>query len=136
MAKTVADLDLDDEHITIGIEDSMAEAARRLLTINGGILIVLDDDSKTKGVLGNRQLLKSLAENIDADSEKCSKWMEMDFFETPLDTPLKDLLSDVQNRSPQAVVVVDSQGDFSGYFSPKDYKDATRMLNSLKNLNL
>jgi CBS-domain-containing membrane protein len=136
MAKTVADLDLDDEHITIGLEDSMSEAARRLLTINGGILIVLDDHSKTKGVIGNRQLLKSLAENIDAESEKCSQWMEMDFLETQLDTPLKELLSMVQDRSPQAVVAVDDEGDFYGYFSPKDYKDATRMLNSLKNLNL
>ena len=47
MAKTVSDLDLDDEHMTIGIDDSIAEASGRLLTMTGGILVVLDGDSKT-----------------------------------------------------------------------------------------
>ena len=49
MSKTVADLKLDDEHMTIGIDDTMAEAARRMLTVTGGILVVLDEESKTKG---------------------------------------------------------------------------------------
>ena len=49
--KTVADLDLNDEHITAGVSDTLQEAARRLLSVPGGILVVLDDDSKVKGVL-------------------------------------------------------------------------------------
>ena len=38
--KTVADLDLNDEHITAGLEDSLQEAAKRLLTVPGGILVI------------------------------------------------------------------------------------------------
>lgn len=136
MVKTVADLNLDDEHITIGMDDSMAEAARRLLSISGGILIVLDNDSKAKGILGNRQLIKALAENIDATSVKCSDWMEMDFFEAEMDMTIKKLMSEVQQRSPQAVVAIDDEGEFCGYFSPSDYQEAAEMLNSLKELNL
>ena len=68
MAKTVADLTLDDEHMTIGLDDSLQEAAERLLTISGGILVVLDENQHVKGVIGQRQLLKAMANGVDASS--------------------------------------------------------------------
>jgi len=136
MAKTVADLDLDDEHMTIGINDSVAEAAGRLLTMPGGIFIVLDDDSKAKGVIGHRQFLKALAANVDASSSKCSEWMEMDFLDVQLSDSLKTVLSEIQKRGPQAVVASDTNGDFAGYFSPNDYQKAESLVRSLKDLKL
>ena len=136
MSKTVADLKLDDEHMTIGIDDSMAEASRRLLTISGGILVVLDDDSKTKGVIGQRQFLKAFADNVDANETKCSEWMEMDFLEVQLSQTLKSVLADIRKRAPQAVVAIHEDGEFAGYFSPTDYQEATTLVSSLNDLNL
>ena len=104
--------------------------------MTGGILVVLDGNSKTKGVIGHRQFLKALSENVDANSSKCSEWMEMDFLEVQLSDTLKSVLSEVQKRAPQAVVAVDSNGDFAGYFSPSDYQEANSLVNSLKNLSL
>ena len=136
MVKTVADLDLGDEHMTSGIDDSIAEASGRLLTMTGGILVVLDGDSKTKGVIGHRQFLKALSQNVDATTSKCSEWMEMDFLEVQLSDTLKSVLNDVQKRAPQAVVAVDENGEFAGYFSPSDYQEASELVSSLKSLNL
>ena len=136
MSKTVADLKLDDEHMTIGIDDTMAEAARRLLTISGGILVVLGEESKTKGVIGNRQFLKAFAENIDANSVKCSEWMEMDFLEVKLSETLKSVLDNIAKRAPQAVIATEEDGEFVGYFSPSDYQQATSLVDSLKGLKL
>ena len=136
MSKTVADLKLDDEHMTVGIDDSMAEAARRLLTISGGILVVLDENSKTKGVIGNRQFLKAFAENANSNESKCSEWMEMDFLEVKLSQSLKSVLEDIGKRAPQAVVAVQEDGEFVGYFSPSDYQQATSLVSSLKGLKL
>ena len=136
MSKTVADLNLDDEHMTIGIDDTMSEGSRRLLTISGGILVVLDEDSKTKGVLGHRQFLKAFADNVDSNETKCSEWMEMDFLEVELTTSLKAVLRDIQKREPQAVVAVNSEGVFAGYFSPADYQQANSLVSSLKGLKL
>ena len=79
MGKTVADLTLDDEHMTVGVSDTLQEAAKRLLTISGGIVVVLDDDQRVKGVLGQRQLIKALSEGVDAASAQCHEHMEMDF---------------------------------------------------------
>ena len=42
----------------------------------------------------------------------------------------------IKKRSPQAVVSVDENGEFSGYFSPSDYKESKAIVKSLKSLKL
>ena len=134
--KTVADLDLNDEHITAGVSDTLQEAARRLLTVPGGILIVLDDNSKVKGVIGYKQLLVAIDKEIDTKIATCGEHMEMDFMEIKLTEELSSVLKNIRKRSPQAVVAVDNNGDFSGYFSPSDYKESRAIVRSLKRLKL
>ena len=107
-----------------------------MLTISGGILVVLDDDSKTKGVIGQRQFLKAFADNVDANETKCSEWMEMDFLEVQLSQTLKSVLADIRKRAPQAVVAIHEDGEFAGYFSPTDYQEAANLVSSLNDLNL
>tara|TARA_B100000900_G_scaffold293621_1_gene252415 strand:+ start:264 stop:683 length:420 start_codon:yes stop_codon:yes gene_type:complete len=134
--KTVADLELNDEHITAGLSDTLQEAARRLLTVPGGILIVLDDESKVKGIIGYKQLLLAIDKEIDTKNATCAEHMEMDYMEIRLHEDLVDVLKNIRKRSPQAVVAVDDNGDFSGYFSPSDYQESRAMVKSLKRLKL
>ncbi|MBT4069674.1 MAG: CBS domain-containing protein [Euryarchaeota archaeon] len=131
MEKTVADLKLDDEHITAGLNDSIQEGANRLLSVPGGVLIVLDDENKVKGVIGTKQMLTAISKGSDVSSTKCGEIMEMDFLQVELDTSLSDVLSQIKKRSPQAVVAVDN-GGFAGYFSPSDYNQARTIVKSLK----
>jgi predicted transcriptional regulator len=136
MGKTVRDLTLDDEHMTVGTEDTLQEAAQRLLTVPGGILVVLDDGNRVKGVIGQRQLLKALADGVDGSKHKCHEHMEMDLLTVRLDDELKGVLGEVQTRSPQAVVAVDDNDEFVGYFSPGDYQEAVQLVKNLKDLKL
>ncbi|MEC8763793.1 MAG: CBS domain-containing protein [Candidatus Thermoplasmatota archaeon] len=136
MGKTVADLTLDDEHMTVGVADTLREAAKRLLTISGGIVVVLDDDQRVKGVLGQRQLIKAMSEGVDGEAAQCHEYMEMDFMQVELKDSLKSVLADIQTRSPQAVVAVDENQEFVGYFSPGDYQEAVQLVDNLKGLNL
>jgi predicted transcriptional regulator len=136
MGKTVADLTLDDEHMTVGVSDTLQEAAKRLLTISGGIVVVLDDDQRVKGVLGQRQLIKALSEGVEAASAQCHEHMEMDFMQVELKDSIKGVLADIKTRSPQAVVAVDENQEFVGYFSPGDYQEAVQLVANLKGLTL
>ena len=136
MGKKVAALTLDDEHMPVGTDDSLQEAAKRLLSITGGIMVVLDEDQRVKGVIGQRQLIKALSEGVDASSAQCHQHMEMDFMQVALSDSLKGVLADIRERSPQAVVAVDDQGEFVGYFSPGDYQEAVQMVANLKDLSL
>jgi predicted transcriptional regulator len=131
VGKTVADLELDDEHITAGLDDTLQEGANRLLSVPGGVLIILNDDNQVKGVIGTKQMLTAISKGLDISSTKCNEIMEMDFLQVELDTPLSEVLSDIKKRSPQAVVAVDG-GEFSGYFSPSDYSQARAIVKSLK----
>ena len=136
MGTTVADLKLDDEHMTVGLDDTLQEAAKRLLTISGGIVVVLDDDQQVKGVLGQRQLIKALSQGVDASADQCHQHMEMDFMQVSLSDGLKNVLAEIQQRSPQAVVAVDENSEFVGYFSPSDYQEAVQLVENLKGLKL
>ena len=133
---TVADLDLNDEHMTIGLSDTLKEAAKRLLSIPGGVLVVLADDSKVKGVIGHKQLLLAIDSDADTKKATCAEHMEMDFMEVKLDEDLKVVMQKIRQRSPQAVVAIDDHGDFNGYFSPNDYQASRDLVKSLKKLKL
>ncbi len=135
-SKTIADLDLNDEHITVGIDDTLQEAARRLLTVPGGILIVLNDENKVKGIIGYKQLLQSIDKEVDTKSAICGEHMEMDFMEIQSSEEISTVLKKIKHRTPQAVVAIDENGDFSGYFSPKDYQESKTIVKSLKRLKL
>ena len=78
MSETVADLELDDEHVTIGLDDTLVEGCKRLVSIPSGILIVLDDDDQVKGVIGQRQMLKAIGNGVDVNETTCKEVMEMD----------------------------------------------------------
>ena len=136
MGKTVGDLTLDDEHMSVGVDDTLQEAAKRLLTISGGIVVVLGDEHRVKGVIGQRQLIKALSQGVDASAVQCHQHMEMDFMQVRRSDDLKTVLADIQQRSPQAVVAVDENDEFIGYFSPGDYQEAVQLVENLKNLNL
>jgi len=62
--------------------------------------------------------------------------MEMDLMTVRLDDDLKAVLADVQERSPQAVVAVNDNDEFVGYFSPGDYQEAVQLVKNLKDLKL
>ena len=96
----------------------------------------MDDDQHVKGVIGQRQLLKAMASGVDASSVQCHEHMEMDFMKVKKEDSLKRVLADIQTRSPQAVVAVDENDEFIGYFSPGDYQEAVQLVSNLKGLDL
>ena len=130
MSETVADLELDDEHVTIGLEDTLVEGCKRLVSIPSGILIVLDDDDQVKGVIGQRQMLKAIGNGVNVNDTTCKEVMEMDVLKVSMSDAIPDVIKSVNERMPQAVVAVDENGAFEGYFSPDDYRQAQSILSS------
>ena len=131
MSETVADLELDDEHVTIGLDDTLVEGCKRLVSIPSGILVVLDDEEQVKGVIGQRQMLKAIGNGgLEVKETTCKEVMEMDVLKVSLSEPIADVIKSVNERMPQAVVVVDDSGAFEGYFSPDDYRQAQSILSA------
>ena len=57
----VSDLILTDEHDVVDMDDSIATAADKLLSLGRGILIVLGDDKKVKGIVTSNQILAAVS---------------------------------------------------------------------------
>ena len=123
MSETVSDLELDDEHVTIGLEDTLVEGCKRLVSIPSGILVVLDDEDQVKGVIGQRQMHEeAIGNGVDVNETTCKEVMEMDVLKVSLSDSIADVIKSVNERMPQAVVAVNESGAFEGYFSPDDYR--------------
>ena len=124
----VSDLVLTDEHDTVGMDDTLADAAGKLVALRRGILIVLGDDNKVKGVISPAQILVAVAGGIDVNSDTCGMHMDGDVMEVGLDDDIDEMIEKMNARQPHAVVAVDLNGEFSGYFSPNDYREALARL--------
>ena len=124
----VSDLVLTDEHDTVEMDDTLADAAGKLVALRRGILIVLGDDNKVKGVISPAQILMAVADGIDVNSDTCGMHMDGDVMEVGLDDDIDEMIEKMNDRQPHAVVAVDVNGEFSGYFSPNDYREALARL--------
>tara|TARA_Y100000588_G_C14182642_1_gene894356 strand:- start:980 stop:1357 length:378 start_codon:yes stop_codon:yes gene_type:complete len=120
----VSELVLNDEHDTTSPDTSLVEATKKLLSLPRGVLIILGDDKKPKGVLADAQILRAVSEGLDCHSETCGGHMNTDIMEVSLDTEVSDIVNEMNARKPHAVVAVDGDGGFAGYFSPNDYREA------------
>ena len=124
----IAELDISDEHETLSIDSTLEEAARILLQMNRGVLILLDSTKIPKGILTDSHLLKSMANGLNPKDEKSSKHMDSNILLVNLDYFVSDIIEDMKLKKPSAVVVVNSNAELQGYFSPQDYSEAlTRM---------
>ena len=120
----VSELVLTDEHDTISPDTSLVEATKKLLSLPRGVLIVLGKDKTPKGVLADAQILRAVSEGLDCHKETCASHMNTDIMAVGLDTEVSEIVSEMNARKPHAVVAVDGNGSFAGYFSPNDYREA------------
>ena len=127
----ISDLVLTDEHATVGVDDSIVEGTKRLIDMPGGVLIVLGDNDSVKGVLGTKQILAAVAEGRDLSTSTCGENMELDVMQVKMEEKIADVLPVINERKPQAVVAVDEDGTFSGYFSPNDYRQAMSKIDTM-----
>lgn len=121
---TLGDINLSDEYLSIGLEDTLTEAVHRFLSFESGVLIVLNDHNKAKGVITQTMILQAILDKKDLEKTHCKKIMESDLLEFSLDTKLSVVMDAVEKRKPKAIVGINGDGEFIGWFSPLDYQTA------------
>jgi predicted transcriptional regulator len=126
----VSDLVLTDEHETVGLDESISSAAEKLLDLGRGVLVVVGEGNKVKGIVTPNQVLAAVAAGADTSAETCGDHMDADVMEVGLDDNVDDIIETMNERKPHAVVAVDANGEFAGYFSPNDYREALARIES------
>jgi len=128
----VSDLIITDEFKTISLESNGKEAAEELMGIPRGVVLVINENEEPKGVITAREFLKMIVDGNNPVDINVGELMNEDIMPIELTSKLDDVVPEVTKRDPYAVVVVDEDGKFKGYFSPKDYQEALARINYIR----
>jgi len=124
---TIADMSIKDEHIVV-VSKTRVSSVCEELSKNPDYAILVKKGSEIIGVVTARDIFAKMAEGMNATKVKVDKIMRTEILTLRADTPLSKGLNMLSNLASDAVVVTDSEGEFMGYFSVKDYREATRKL--------
>ena len=124
---TIADMSITDEHIVVASKTRVSSVCEEL-SRNPDYAVLVKKGSEIIGVVTARDIFAKMAEGMNATKVKVDKIMRTEILTLRGDTPLSKGLKMLSKLSSDAVVVTDAEGDFMGYFSVKDYREATRKL--------
>ena len=126
---TVADMSIADEHIVVATKTRIS-AVCDVLSNNPSYAILVKKGDDILGVVTARDIFSSMAEGINATKVKVNKIMRTDILTISAETPLSIALEVLSSNKPDAIVIVDSDNEYLGYFSAQDYREATRKLDT------
>ena len=126
---TVADMSIADEHIVVETKTRIS-AVCEVLSKNPSYAILVKKGDEILGIVTARDIFSSMAEGINATKVKVNKIMRTDILTISAETPLSMALEVLSSNKPDAIVIIDSDGEYVGYFSAQDYREATRKLDT------
>ncbi|RAH12509.1 MAG: hypothetical protein CMB05_004345 [Methanobacteriota archaeon] len=124
---TVSDMSITDEHIVVESKTKVSDICQEL-SRNPEHAILVKKGKDILGVVTARDIFAKMAEGLNATKVKVDKIMRTNILAVLGKTPLSKGLDIMSTTSPDAVIVVDEGGEFLGYFSVRDYREATRKL--------
>ena len=124
---TVADMSITDEHIVVQSKTRISEVCKEL-AVNPDNAVLVKKGSDILGVVTARSIFQTMSEGVNATKVKVDKIMKTNILAIPGNTPLSDGLELMSKVHPDAIIVTDSDNEFMGYFSARDYREATRKL--------
>ena len=123
----MADMSITDEHIVVATKTKVSDICQEL-SKNPEHAILVKRGKEILGVVTARDIFAKMAEGLNATKVKVDKIMRTNILAVQGKTPLSKGLDIMSSTSPDAVIVIDESGDFLGYFSVRDYREATRRL--------
>ena len=124
---TVSDMSITDEHIVVESKTKVSDICQEL-SRNPEHAILVKKGKDILGVVTARDIFSKMAEGLNATKVKVDKIMRTNILAVLGISPLSKGLDIMSTTSPDAVIVVDEGGEFLGYFSVRDYREATRKL--------
>ena len=124
---TVADMSITDEHIVVVSKTKVSDICSEL-AINPEHAVLVKKGRDILGVVTAKDIFSRMAEGMNATKIKVDKIMRTNVLAVKGDTPLSKALNVMSETPTDVVIVVDENDEFMGYFSIRDYRDATRRL--------
>jgi predicted transcriptional regulator len=127
----VSDLVINDEHITVSIDENLKSASRKMLAAKVSIALVLDSEQRVVGILRSNDILDRVLEGLAPEKTPVSAVMIRDFIKIKNDEDLSKLAPKLRKTEQKHMVVVDASGKYKGYFSLNDLRHSREILNKM-----
>lgn len=128
---TINELDINDEFTIADSNITVSEIAQELSKLfktgdNGTVLI--SQDNEIIGFISDKEIIDSMASNVDIIEKKAIEIMNTDYVEVMEDETLGNIIPIISTQYPNAIVVLGPNRKCVGFFSQNDYKDAMASL--------
>jgi len=120
---TVSLLELRDEFAFVRNDANFADVGRSLGQTSVKVILVRGKKNKgVAGVISQTHFLKVCATGINPVSTLARNQMQTDLLRLRDDTPLDHAVEAIQEKDPDAVLILSGENKFVGYLSPEDFR--------------
>lgn len=124
MLSTIGELNLRDEYALLPHNAVLADVAKALSPVKNTAALIRAK-SKKKGIAGIvkvQHLLSVIDNGIDPEKELARNHMATNILRLRIDTPIEKAVFTIIDRNPDAVLVLNLEGQFVGYLSAEDFR--------------
>jgi len=129
-APTLSDMSITDEHIIVAPKTTIGDIGGKMADNPNNAILVQDKAGDIQGVVTARDIFFLMADGTNPVKTKLEKVMRTNIATMPGNMPLNVALEQMSMEKPDAIVITGPDGNYMGYFSAEDYRDATRKLES------
>ena len=122
--QVISDLDIRDEFASLGPEASLRGIAKILAKNEVKVILVVDKSKReVVGIITEQRFLQACATGVDPESAVAYDYMSTNILRLLGDTPLQAARDFIDEKEPDAVIVMAGDRKFRGYLSPEDYRN-------------
>jgi CBS domain-containing protein len=124
---TISDMSITDEHFVVDGKAVVSTVAANLAKSPNDAILIKDKAGTVAGVVTTKDIFGAMADGVNIMKVKFEKIMRTNLLTAPSNLPLTKAIDMIAKQGPDAIIIMDGQ-QFVGYFSPDDYRDATRRI--------
>ena len=124
---TISDMSITDEHFVVDGKAAVSTIAANLAKNPNDAILIKDKAGTVTGVVTIKDIFGAMADGVNVMKVKFEKIMRTNLLTAPSNLPLIKAIDMIAKQKPDAIIIMDGP-QFVGYFSPDDYRDATRRI--------
>ena len=124
---TISDMSITDEHFVVDGKAAVSTVASNLAKSPNDAILIKDKKGTVVGVVTIKDIFGAMASGVNIMKVKFEKIMRTNLLTAPSNLPLTKAIDMIAKQGPDAIIIMDGP-QFVGYFSPDDYRDATRRI--------
>ena len=124
---TISDMSITDEHFVADGKSAISTVASNLAKSPNDAILIKNKSGSVAGVVTIKDIFGAMADGVNIMKVKFEKIMRTNLLTAPSNLPLTKAIDMIAKQGPDAIIIMDGQ-QFVGYFSPDDYRDATRRI--------